>query len=154
MAESETHKFAGDAQKLLYQLVRNYEHCDRMCLGQYGVTAAQGYAILAFPDESSVTMNGLSESMGLANSTMTRMVDQLVDRGFVNRRPGDEDRREVLVGLTDEGRKTRRGLVKAQEDALRLVLEDVSGKEQRNIIAVLRLLNNAVKKVTGVCCGS
>lgn len=36
--------------------------------------------------------------------TLTKIVDRLVERGLVYRRPDDEDRRRVLVILADRGR--------------------------------------------------
>ncbi len=152
MTADEVNEFTRDTQRLLYELVRNYEQCDKMCLGQFGVTASQAYTILAFPADVAINMNRLSEIMGLAGSTMTRMVDQLVEKGFVQRRPGDEDRREVLVRLTEKGRRTREDLQKAQREAIGAVLGDVAEEERSSIVAVLTRLNSALQKATKVCC--
>ncbi len=88
----ETISFAAALQRQIYELVRAHELCDRACLAQNGVTAAQGYTLLAFPEQGGMTMNALSDQMRLSSSTMTRMIDQLVQKGFVLRRPDDEDR--------------------------------------------------------------
>lgn len=100
----EPNTFAADAQRLIYTLVKSYETCDRVCLTQFGVTSSQGYTLLALPRQGHLSMNELSEAMGVANSTMTRMVDQLVRKGLVQRRPDDEDRRMVQVRLSEQGR--------------------------------------------------
>ena len=47
-------------QRHLYALAKNLNSCDHECLSRYGVTAAQGYALLAFPKGSSTSMNELS----------------------------------------------------------------------------------------------
>jgi DNA-binding MarR family transcriptional regulator len=41
----------------------------------------------------------------IARSSCTRVVDRLVDRGWVERRPHEVDRRSVVVALTGEGRR-------------------------------------------------
>ncbi|SDP56728.1 DNA-binding transcriptional regulator, MarR family [Pedococcus dokdonensis] len=49
----------------------------------------------------------LSAATGLRPAATTALIDRLVDKGFVERRPSEADRRKVLVALTDDGaRKT------------------------------------------------
>ncbi len=139
--------FAINLQQQVYQLVRAYELCDQMCMGQYRVTASQGYTILTLPESESMTMNALSEAMGLANSTMTRMIDQLVDKGFVRREADNEDRRVVRVGLTAQGQETRRNLEQAQQYFFGLVLTEIPREEQHGILQVLERVVAAIEKV-------
>lgn len=49
------------------------------------------------------TMSALAEGVLLTGPTLTRTVDKLVSRGLVHRRPGDDDRRQVVVDLTRRG---------------------------------------------------
>jgi len=50
------------------------------------------------------TMNQLGKLLGLDKSSITGLVDRAERRGLVTRIPSTEDRRAVLVGLTDHGR--------------------------------------------------
>ena len=147
MSISPLNTFAINLQQQIYRLVREYELCDQMCMGQYRVTASQGYTILTLPESESMTMNALSEAMGLANSTMTRMVDQLVDKGFVRRTTDDEDRRVVCVSLTAQGQETRRNLEQAQQYFFGLVLTEISQDERHDILQVLERIVVAIEKV-------
>ena len=49
-------------------------------------------------------MNQLGKLLGLDKSSITGLVDRAERRGLVTRIPSSEDRRVVLVGLTDHGR--------------------------------------------------
>jgi DNA-binding MarR family transcriptional regulator len=51
-----------------------------------------------------LTIGALAERVGLAQATVTTIVDRLVSRTLVVRRRSDRDRRQVKVGLTDSGR--------------------------------------------------
>src|SRR5439155_25670003 len=51
-------------------------------------------------------MNELAERILYSKSGLTRVVDRLEETGFVRRGRPDNDRRSVLVALTDTGRKT------------------------------------------------
>ncbi|MFI9831627.1 MarR family winged helix-turn-helix transcriptional regulator [Streptomyces sp. NPDC051913] len=48
-------------------------------------------------------MSELGETLGLAKSSLTGLVDRTVQRGLVRREADPRDRRAVRVGLTDEG---------------------------------------------------
>jgi len=50
------------------------------------------------------TMNELAKFLGLDKSSISGLVDRAERRGLVVRIPSSEDRRAVLVGLTDGGR--------------------------------------------------
>jgi MarR family transcriptional regulator, lower aerobic nicotinate degradation pathway regulator len=49
-------------------------------------------------------MNELARLLGLDKSSVSGLVDRAERRGLVARIPSTEDRRAILVGLTDEGR--------------------------------------------------
>jgi DNA-binding MarR family transcriptional regulator len=49
------------------------------------------------------TAGELSAATGLRPAATTALIDRLVTKGFVVRRPSETDRRKVLVALTDEG---------------------------------------------------
>ncbi len=147
MSVSTLDAFATNLQQKIYRLAREYELCDQMCMGQYRVTVSQGYTMLSLPESESVTMNALSETMGLANSTMTRMIDQLVDKGFVRREADVEDRRVVRVSLTAQGQETRRSLEQAKQYFFGLVLAEIPQDERHGILQVLDWVVAAIEKV-------
>lgn len=147
MSTSTLDAFAINLQHQVYRLVREYELCDQMCMGQYRVTASQGYTMLTLPESESMTMNALSEAMGLANSTMTRMIDQLVGKGFVRREADEEDRRVVCVSLTAQGQETRRNLEQAQQYFFGQVLTEIPQDERHVFLQVLERIVAAIEKV-------
>jgi DNA-binding MarR family transcriptional regulator len=154
MSMDEVKVFAAHLQRQLYQLVRACELCDRACLTQNGVTTSQGYTLLAFPDDGCLTMNELSDTMNLSNSTMTRMVDQLVQKGLVRRKADESDRRIVLVELTDQGQATRDTLEKALQGLFAQILDGIPADERPLILRALEQVTQSVAQVldTNNCC--
>lgn len=53
--------------------------------------------------EGPMTASRLAEATGLSAAATTSMIDRLEDKGFVRRRRGDGDRRQVLVEFTEDG---------------------------------------------------
>ncbi len=140
-------------QKQLWRLLRGLERIDQGFLSRYGVTTSQGEALLAFSDDSRASMNELSRTLGLANSTMTRMVENLVARGFVRRTEDDQDRRVVRVALTTEGRKLQGSLKEARREIQRLILSGIRVEDRATVLEVLEKLNAASDKAMRECCG-
>ncbi len=145
--------FVDDVQRLTYDLVRYDAICDRVCVEELGVTVSQGYILMALPDTGSVMMNDLSAKMRLANSTMTRMADQLVQKRLITRGPDPDDRRIVRVQLTEQGQDVRARLKKALRDLFSEVLKDIPEGERETIVHSLEILNQSIVNALKSCCG-
>ena len=126
--------------------------CDRICSEQINVTAAQGYTLMVFPETESISMNDLSQKMNLAGSTMTRMVDQLVQRGLVVRHVDKDDRRIVRVQLTEPGQTARSTLQASLSAFFNQVLSFIPDDEQSALIQHLDTLNQAIIQTLKTCC--
>ena len=91
-------------------------------LADDGCTLDQWRVLRALDDDEGHAMGELADSLQIAQPTLTRVVDGLVDSAWVYRRPSLEDRRRVAVHLSRQGR-VRLGrldaIVRAHEDALR-----------------------------------
>jgi DNA-binding MarR family transcriptional regulator len=91
----------------------------------------------------------LAESMGVALSTASRLVDRLVSAGLVDRRTSELNRREVSLQLTEHGAATL-----SRYDALRLegmhrLLDRLSPDQREVVTAGLRVLAQADVTSTG-----
>ncbi len=145
--------FADTLQQLTYDLVRYSAMCDRVCTEQLSITGAQGYTLLAIPEDDSISMNDLSLKMKLASSTMTRMVDQLVQHGLADRYPDTEDRRVVRVKLTERGSQAKAELHGTLQGFFSQVLQVVPEGERETMLRSLETLNRAIMNTLKTCCG-
>jgi DNA-binding MarR family transcriptional regulator len=76
----------------------------------------------------------------VTSGTMTNRVDRLAARGLVERLPDPNDRRGVLVRLTDAGRTTVDGALEGLLSRERNLLAPLDAPEQRRLAALLRTL--------------
>ena len=83
------------------------------------------------------TMSELASAMHCDNSNVTGIVDRLEERGLVERRPAEHDRRVKLIAATSAGEDLRdqlnRRLAEPPEAIARL-----SAKDQRTLRDILR----------------
>jgi DNA-binding MarR family transcriptional regulator len=98
-----------------------------------------------------IRMGALAERLLIANSSCNRMVGRLVEAGFITRIDGENDRRNVLVQLTTEGRRLRRQMAVAHtRDIDRLVGIRLSTSALADLDAALdTLLSEVAGKTVG-----
>lgn len=90
-------------------------------LADDGSTLDQWRVLRALDDGEGHLMGELADSLQIAQPTLTRVVEGLVDSALAYRRPSLEDRRRVAVHLSRQGRARLARLdaiVRAHEDAL------------------------------------
>ena len=78
--------------------------------------------------------------MELSSGAMTNRLDRLEQAGYVRRLPDPDDRRGVVVELTDHGRETYRSAVGVQAKKEALMAAALSPREQTQLNSLLRRL--------------
>ncbi len=68
------------------------------------ITLVQYRALVLLASRGDLNVGTLAEALDIHQSTATRLCDRLVTKGLVDRAPSLENRREVFVALTPDGR--------------------------------------------------
>jgi DNA-binding MarR family transcriptional regulator len=101
---------------------------------QYAALAA----VSASPGIDQVTLAGL---IAYDRTTITGVVDRLVQKGLVARHAKRGDRRARELKITDAGRRTLRGITPAVEAAQQIMLRGLTDSEAKELV---RLLQKAI----------
>lgn len=102
MRQTSSQQIVGLIMKLSDKIEKSYvkKALDRN-LGD--LTLGEARTILAIDTDGFKTMKQVAKSISVAPNAATAVVDRLVNKGLVERRPGEKDRRLCLVRLTEEG---------------------------------------------------
>jgi len=98
------------------------------------VTLAQCLVLLEIDDSDRLTMSQLASGLRLDNSTLSRTVDGLVERGLVERERGEEDRRAVWVRLTPSGKAECQTIHEDNDARCREVFNNIPASRQASVI--------------------
>jgi DNA-binding MarR family transcriptional regulator len=110
-------------------------------LEQHGFTFLQ-YQILAWlRDGIAVNPRDICSQYRHNSGALTRVIDQLEEKGLIERLRRDRDRRKVELQLTDAGRKVIGTLVPLVVEQLNLALQDFSGDEVHEMTRLLGKFN-------------
>jgi DNA-binding MarR family transcriptional regulator len=109
------------AERIRYLILAAQREGNRMLAAQLrplGLTPSQAEVIRVLADRGELTVGELGELLVCESGTNpSRLVERLVDTGMLARRPGEADKRRVILTLTDRGRSADRA-VRRIEDAL------------------------------------
>jgi len=86
-----------------------------------------------------------AEVLGLAGSSVTRLVDRLDASGHLVRRPDPSNRSAVLLALTDTGRRLVREVETRRRRQLDEALDRLDPDERTRCVAALERLHEVLK---------
>lgn len=107
----------------------------------HGFTFVQ-YQVLAWlRDGIAVNPKDICAQFRHNSGALTRVIDQLAERGLLERSRRDRDRRKVELDLTAAGREVIESLVPLVVEKLNLALADFSSEEVQELTRLLLKLN-------------
>ena len=125
--------------ELLTNLTTHYNAIFRQYSSRLSLTAPQAFHLLSIPVDG-ISMSGLANKLGLDTSTLTRNIQKLEKLDLVRRKQNRNDKRILVVYLTDKGRGK---VEKVEESLLDLnfaMMKHVDLDDQENIPEMLEKL--------------
>lgn len=132
--------------ELLSSMIRSFVGFERSEIFCRGVTMSQCSTIMAIGKMGAMTMNALSEWMSLATSTMTRIVDNLVRDGYIERTQDPQDRRVVRVSLTAKGEQLFQFIKFIYHEYHRRIVDAIPSGELRKVVDSMKVLLEGIRK--------
>jgi DNA-binding MarR family transcriptional regulator len=131
------------------QKIMMLDRQEKMC---QGVTLSQHYVIDTLHRKKVLTMNELSQELGLAVRTLTRIIDVLVRDEIVSRNHSAQDRRKVCIELTEKGKKLAENLKTCAEYFWNAVLKTIPDEKKKAIAEDLKILLSALEQAGDTHC--
>lgn len=107
-------------------------------LAPFGLTGRQLAVLIAVDDRVPLSQREVARRLGVDRTTMVGLIDELEDKGLVQRRPDPADRRRNVVALTADGTATLDGASRASREAERRFLGSLSGAQAAAFRETLR----------------
>ena len=94
-------------------------------------------ALYAFRGQDSSTMTELADNIGAKLPSMTMMIDNLAEEGLVERARDEQDRRKVIVRLTDKGRRIREDFLEQRKQIAQQLFAKLSKEDEQELMRLL-----------------
>lgn len=83
----------------------NYiHHSFAALLAKHDISVAQWVVLRTLYDKQNISLNEAARLVGVDNSSLSRMIERLVQKNLVSRTNIDKDRRSVQLSLTSTGK--------------------------------------------------
>ena len=105
MKETATYPLSDQLCFSLYSAHIAVNRLYKPMLDEMGITYPQYLVLSTLIEEDGLTIGTIAERLSLESSTITPPVKRLENMGFVSRKRGKLDERQVQVSLTQAGRK-------------------------------------------------
>ena len=126
---------------MLAPLVRELMAAELPVLKAHGVSM-WGYSVLLALDHSTVrTQAALAEAIGADKTRIIPTLDELQDKGYIERNPDPDDRRVRLLAITESGRAVKDAVQEEIQRGEERWLGTLSASERRVFLKVLRQLS-------------
>lgn len=113
---------------------------------QCGINESQCFLVVEIGRKPGISVKELAETVGLDKSGISRGVEELVRKGFVNRETSKEDRRSVELTLTDSGNARFEKIENDMNLKFREVLLNIDADRRDQVLEALKLYNEACRK--------
>ncbi len=112
-------------------------------VARHGLSLAEFGALEALFNKGSLLVGELQRKVLKSSGGMTYVLDRLEDKGYVQRRPCETDRRAVYAELTDEGQALMERIFPGHAGSIEAAEEGLTPAEQEEAIALLKKLGHA-----------
>lgn len=109
---------------------------------------AQGKILYALWQKDNISIIELSKHVGLANTTLTSMLDRMEEAGLIKRHPDPFDRRKNLIALTDKANSLHEKYEQVSQEMSEVYYKDFTEEEIADFERYLqRVLKNVKEKI-------
>jgi DNA-binding MarR family transcriptional regulator len=137
MATATENPVARAAWRLLVEFAFAHKSRFMAAMGEFDLTPVQGHVLRILEPEHPLPMNDLADALRCDASNVTGLVDRLEQRGLLERRSGERDRRVKVLSLTPEGIELRTRVLDRMSEPPEAIAA-LSAADQRALRDILR----------------
>lgn len=124
--------------------IGNMNNSDCCCCG---ISKTQCFLVVEIGRKPGISVKELADILRVDKSGVSRSVEELVQAGFVERRPSKEDRRFVTLNLLPKGQERFEKIEHDMYLKFKDVFEQIPPDKQEQVIEALKIYNEACLKV-------
>ena len=108
-----------------------------------GISDTQCFILVEIGRKPDISVKELAGILRLDKSGISRMVEELVQKEFVERKPSKEDRRYVVLNLTVKGSERFNQIENNMNIKFKSILDRIPEEKRNQVIEALELYNVA-----------
>ena len=135
------------AKDLLALIPFYHKHIIKTGFGITGMQAAQYRVLGVLMKAGTLPMSEIGRRLYISKPYMTALIDTLIGRELVERRPGLTDRRVINITITEQGKKYLKQSVTLYKNELKILLSGLDDTELEELCTSLESLKAILAKI-------
>jgi len=134
-----------DIGKLLYKTSNIFQAIEKEFVRKQNISTSQATLLIMILGRTGGEMNmtDIISEMNLEKSTVTRLIDSLVEKNYAAKIRNPQDRRELAVSLTTSGKKYAAELRQTRMDYYRNILKRLPKGKVREVMNAFEMVADA-----------
>lgn len=99
-------------------------------------TMLQVQTLKTIKENSPITASELASRLQMSPSALTQMTDRLIKSKFISRKNDKNDRRLILLSLTNDGEQHLVSILKRMEQKANQILDPISAKDLETVVTI------------------
>lgn len=143
-----THDDIETLRKGINELVRAFKIADAQSLpdGSAPLNPSDVQSLFFVSRHENCIANDLVKFLGVAPTSVTTIIDRLVRRGFLKRARTDENRRVVLLSLTQKGHHAVQAITSEQSSHCAAMLAALDPQDRAQFIAHIDRIAGSIRR--------
>ncbi|MFC2094807.1 MarR family transcriptional regulator [Bacteroidota bacterium] len=137
---------AENLANLTFSLLAGCQKKEAWLAEQYGLFQAEFKCLRLFGTNERLNNTQISNRMKLSPSRLTRIIDGLVQKGYMQRELDHTDRRNLRVTLSRRGKIFTNKLNRAFIEVHNEILQDIDASQHESLITAMEHLHLAIEK--------
>lgn len=114
---------------------------------QMGITEQRFMVLWALNLESNISLKDLAQGLVVSPSSLSVMINAMVDQGYVTRTEDPNDRRRVLLGLTDHGAEDLAAAESYLENEFCRFIDGLDDSDRKDLTAATKDMLKVMKRI-------
>ena len=136
-------------QALIQEIIQCCENRKLFESQKFGLPYAELKCLILFQGERYLTVKNIAQSLDVAKSRVTKLINGLSGKGLVDAIDDPKDARVRLISLTSAGQKKSEEIDDFQRDIHRKILVQFTADERKNLLSRMESLRSAMEAVKG-----
>jgi DNA-binding MarR family transcriptional regulator len=141
-----TNQTAERLADLTFSLLARCQEKEAWLAEEHGLFQAEFKCLRLFGSNETLNNKEMAKRMNLSPSRLTRIIDRLVQKGYMHREIDQNDRRNMSVFLSRRGKILTNKLNKAFIDIHYEILQDIDLSQHESLIIAMEHLLSAVEE--------
>jgi len=140
-----TNQTAERLASLIFNLLPRCQEKELWLAEEHGLFQAEFKCLRLFGSDDNLNNKEIAKRMNLSPSRLTRIIDGLVQKGYMQRDIDQKDRRNMRVSLSRRGKSLTSKLDKAFVNLHSEILQDIDAPQHKSLIVAMDNLNRAIE---------